>query len=140
MYQLTYSSISKEGLIVEDLENILETAKSINFQNDISGCLVYHNENFIQILEGEEENVLKIYDKIKEDGRHHSIKLLWDNQINTRSFQEWNMAFYLPSDQNGKLFVENILLLSDYSEKSTSSSLSFWAEIGKVLRGKTLNR
>ena len=40
MYQLTYSSISKEGLIVEDLENILETAKSINFQNDISGCLV----------------------------------------------------------------------------------------------------
>lgn len=140
MYQLTYSSISRQGLKLEDLENILETGKSKNFVKNISGCLVHHNGYFVQILEGAREDVLEIFENIKNDNRHHTIQLLWDNDVASRLFEDWNMAFYRPLDIEAKLFVENLLLLSDYSDKSTSSSLSFWAEIGKVLRRDSLSK
>ena len=134
MYQLTYSSIARLGLKIDDLENILKEANATNSTMKISGCLIYHNEIFVQILEGAEKDVREVFEKIKNDDRHHSIKLLWDNQTDSRTFEEWNMAFYRADEKSGKLFIENLLLLSDYSDKSTSSLLSFWAEIGKILR------
>ena len=140
MYQLTYSSISRQGLKLEDFENILETAKEKNFVKNITGCLIYHNGYFVQILEGAKEDVVEIFEEIKNDNRHHTVQLLWDNDVDNRLFEEWNMAFYRPSDIDAKLFVENLLLLSDYSDKSTSSLLSFWAEIGKVLRRDSLSK
>ena len=140
MYQLTYSSISSDGLRLEDLNNILEEAKAKNASMNISGCLIHHNETFVQILEGNKQHVLEIFEKIKNDNRHHTIKLLWDNSIDQRYFVEWNMAFYRPKDNDSQSFVENILMLSEYSDKSTSALLSFWAEIGKVLRSNLLKR
>ena len=140
MYQLTYSSISSEGLKLEDLNNILEEAKSKNTKMDISGCLIHHNEYFVQIIEGNKRDVLEIFEKIKDDSMHHSIKLLWENIIDKRYFVEWNMAYYRPKDNDAQSFVENILMLSDYSDKSTSSLLSFWAEIAKILRLQLINK
>ena len=133
MYQLNYYSKSNPTLNQNDLEKILETAVAANAEKGISGCLIYHNECFVQILEGEKRDVLEIFEKIKLDDRHHSVNLLWENYVNERFFKKWNMAFYRPKDQFASQFVDNLLLLSTFSEKSSGSLMSFWGHVGRIL-------
>ncbi|CDF79453.1 bluf domain protein [Formosa agariphila KMM 3901] len=133
MYQLNYYSKSQPGLSLEHLDNILETAVSVNAKKSISGCLIYHNNSFVQILEGEKKDVLEIFEKIKTDDRHHSIHLLWENHVDKRYFKKWDMAYYKPNDQFATQFVDNLLLLSAFSEKSSGSLMSFWGHVRRVL-------
>ena len=71
MYQLNYHSISRPGLGLEDFDNILEEAIAVNSTRNITGCLIYHNDRFVQILEGRKKDVLHVYGKIGGDKRHH---------------------------------------------------------------------
>ncbi len=134
MYQLNYRSTSSIGLGYNDLEDILNTAITVNSEKNISGCLIYHNDNFVQILEGNKKDVLQVYEKIKVDKRHHTVTLLWENEVPNRFFPEWNMAFYRPDDKNVQQFVSNLLLLSQFSDRSSGSLLSFWATVQRILR------
>ncbi|AKP50841.1 BLUF domain-containing protein [Cyclobacterium amurskyense] len=133
MYQLNYHSISKPGLNFEELDNILKKANAVNSEKNITGCLIYHNNRFVQILEGEKEDVLNVYNKIKSDKRHNTVTLLWENPVDKRYFPEWNMAYHQPNNSNIIEFVNNLLLLSDLSDRSTSTLLSFWATVRKIL-------
>lgn len=65
MYQLTYSSISTNGLNLKDLNSIPEKAKTTNFEMNISGCLIHHNQHFVQILEGNKQDVLNVFRRIQ---------------------------------------------------------------------------
>ena len=133
MYQLNYHSKSKSELTFTHLENILETAVTVNAEKDISGCLVYHNNNFVQILEGEKKDVLDVFEKIKTDKRHFDVCLLWENHVDKRYFKRWDMAFYKPDDKFASQFVENLVLLSTFSEKSSGSLMSFWGHVRRIL-------
>lgn len=134
MYQLNYRSESIPELEQKDLANILEKAKTTNSANNITGCLIYHNKSFVQILEGNKIDVLEIYEKIKTDKRHHKVTLLWENEVENRYFTEWNMAYHQPKEKNLKLYVNNLLLLSQLSNRSSASLLSFWATVRTILK------
>lgn len=137
MFQLNYHSISMPGLDLRDLEAILEKSAATNLKRNITGCLIYHNDRFVQVLEGEKKDVLYVYAKIRADDRHHTVTLLWKNQVVGRFFEEWNMAFYRPGNENEKLFVNNLILLSELSEKTSGSLLSFWSSVKRILRDDT---
>jgi hypothetical protein len=137
MYQLNYHSKCVPGLELTDLENILEEAIATNSTRNISGCLIYHNKSFVQILEGDKKDVLDVYKNIKADKRHHTVTLLWENKVDAKYFQEWNMAYHRPDNKNLKEFVDNLLLLSQLSEKSSASLLSFWGRVRKTLLDST---
>jgi|SRR5680860_607830 len=134
MYQLNYHSVSRPGLGLEDLEQILKEATTENSSRNISACLIYHNSRFVQILEGRKKDVLTVYRKIRGDKRYHSVTLLWESQVESRYFDEWNMAFFRPGDENVKQFVNNLKLLSALSERTSGALLSFWASVGNILR------
>lgn len=137
MYQLTYISTAIPNITRQHLDDILEEANIANALNNISGCLIYHDGHFVQILEGDKKDLLDIYKKIEADPRHHSVSLLWENEVETKFFAQWNMAFYRPSDANVKAFVENLLMLSEYADRSSNSQLLFWATVSKILRSDT---
>ena len=50
MYELLYNSTAAKDLKEEDISNILETSREFNLKNNLSGCLVFHNNKFIQIF------------------------------------------------------------------------------------------
>ncbi|MDN3492389.1 BLUF domain-containing protein [Winogradskyella bathintestinalis] len=133
MYQLNYHSQSTPGLTIEDLENILEEATATNKKRGISGCLIYHNNSFVQILEGEKEHVCEVFEKIKSDRRHHNITLLYENQISSRYFTGWNMAYHRPNDSYVIQFVNNLLMLSKLTDKASNSLLTFWGQVRRIL-------
>lgn len=135
MYQLNYRSQARNEFQTEDLDAILSTANSKNAALNISGCLVFHNGYFVQILEGKKEDVIELFEKIKEDDRHHNVSLLGENSIEQAYFPEWNMAYYEPNDQSVRHFVYNMISMAELSDKSTQSLQTFWAEVRKVLLG-----
>ncbi|AWG21989.1 hypothetical protein FFWV33_10915 [Flavobacterium faecale] len=133
MYQLNYCSIASSGADLKDLNEILNTAIKRNAVKNITGCLIYHNNYFVQILEGDKQAVLDLYEKIKKDKKHHSVTLLWENSVDSRHFEEWNMAFYQPEENNMKQFVANFMYLATLADRSTGTLLSFWASVRKIL-------
>ena len=98
MYELVYNSIADPQDIDEaDLMGILAASRQHNQLRGITGFLLYHRGEFVQLLEGERDTVRQIYfDYIVRDPRHTNVTLCWDCEIAQRSFRDWSMAFYRP--------------------------------------------
>jgi hypothetical protein len=76
------------------LMRLLESARAFNQANGITGILLYDNQQFGQIIEGERANIMKVWKRIQEDKRHHRIELLEIREISERSYPEWLLRFY----------------------------------------------
>ena len=62
--ELLYCSVSvAPHLTDEDLNQILDSARRRNLAEDITGMLIYHQGEFVQILEGRKKSVENIYEK-----------------------------------------------------------------------------
>ena len=91
--QLIYMSAATRPLDYEELLALLMKARLTNDSLDITGMLVYHEDSFLQILEGEETDVEDLYERIHNDPRHTHCALLHRSPISHRSFSDWNMGF-----------------------------------------------
>ena len=63
VYELTYCSLAKPSITADEILAILESAGRNNKKNKITGCLLYYNHEFLQILEGEEKMVKAVQKK-----------------------------------------------------------------------------
>ncbi|GHB83019.1 BLUF domain-containing protein [Persicitalea jodogahamensis] len=138
MYEITYCSTASPNLREEDIAAILEEARDHNMKSEISGCLLYHNREFIQILEGGKEVVQDLYSRIAQDDRHTNIVLLAEGGKADRSFYDWSMAFYELSqdDMQGigrEVFVDNFITFSKLAEKRTFPTILFWSMARQLL-------
>jgi hypothetical protein len=93
IYHLLYSSQANEGLSQTVIDEILISSRKNNSILNISGLLLARGSFFIQLLEGEKQVVLKLYDLIKSDTRHHSVKTLLNFSSESRLFGSWDMGF-----------------------------------------------
>ena len=91
--ELLYTSAATSDMTSEALIDLLETSRRNNARNQITGMLVYHERSFLQLLEGEEEAIMRLYQTILEDPRHTQSRILWKGPIAERSYGEWTMAF-----------------------------------------------
>lgn len=98
--QLVYCSQPSSGVSSSDIEEILAVARGFNERRDITGYLVFRNDVFVQVLEGEREKVSQLYHKIARDRRHQDLVLLgvWD--IESRRFSDWSMGFFALKESN----------------------------------------
>jgi hypothetical protein len=138
MYELTYCSSASPNLGMEEISDILDTAQHFNSKNDITGCLLYYNQEFIQILEGEKKTVQELYAKIALDNRHTDILLLSEGNKRERVFFDWSMAFYelSPDDAQGigeAAFVDNLITFSTLVKKPTFPTFLFWNSARQLL-------
>jgi len=93
MLSLIYVSTSVKLLKDDELLDILKKSRENNISADITGMLLYKGGNFMQVLEGPDDAVTGIYEKIKEDPRHKDISIISKEQIQSRQFPAWEMAF-----------------------------------------------
>ncbi len=93
LLSLIYVSLAERDMTKDDIEDILHTSRENNQKRGITGMLLYRNRYFIQVLEGEADEVMALYDHIEKDDRHRNVLLVGKNHINERSFGEWSMGF-----------------------------------------------
>jgi hypothetical protein len=129
MFELVYNSIANPNLIAEDITNILNTSRDFNSKNSITGCLLYHNNQFLQILEDDKKVVQDLYLSIKRDKRHSNVNLLTEGGKKERMFSGWSMAFQeFNSDTSAKnSFLSNIIVFSELADRPTQAVDLFWA-------------
>jgi hypothetical protein len=99
MHHIIYISCAVTPFTNAQLQKLLELARRRNAELAITGLLLYGNERFIQVLEGEEANVQALYELIKSDPRHQYIIAYANKPIAQRTFAEWAMAFQPISPQ-----------------------------------------
>ena len=90
--QIIYVS-EKANKSSESLTDIYDISQKNNPESEISGCLLVGNKSFLQLLEGPDSAVDKLYSKIKLDSRHKKVKKLYDQQIEEKLFSSWSMKF-----------------------------------------------
>jgi len=131
MYELIYYSNAHEGMDEATIAKILSVAREFNAQNGITGCLLFHNNQFLQLLEGDKEKVKELYVKIKDDQRHLDVMLMAEGEKNKRDFESWHMVYHeiSTSEMNlleTELFINNFSQLSRIVEKPSEAARLFW--------------
>lgn len=93
MFQLVYVSAARELFSPADLAALLAKARANNSRLGVTGMLVYHDGNFMQVLEGEREVVRSLAARIELDPRHRNFIALRQREVTEREFGEWSMGF-----------------------------------------------
>ena len=98
---------------------ILKDSLRWNFDHQITGVLYYDSGYFGQILEGPENQILKTFEKISKDPKHHVKRILEKRSIEKRSYPNWSMQFF-GADDILKMIPILHGSLSSYESQSTT--------------------
>lgn len=94
VFHLVYISEAAEDLGYSDLQEILAVSRTKNARDNITGCLIYRDGYFLQLLEGEEDAVKRLANKIRFDSRNSNLRVLITTTSTERLFGDWSMAFF----------------------------------------------
>jgi len=110
MYYIIYSSFATHTLAEEELQALLAKSHHKNQRLGITGFLYYYSNSFLQLIEGEEEAVKKLYERIEADSRHKDVLIIKQDHIDVRFYPDWTMGyrFMNPDEvQHSALYPEN---------------------------------
>jgi hypothetical protein len=105
----------------DELAALLNESRTWNNDHGITGMLLYvegrfieQNEGrFMQVLEGDEQEVKLIFEKIKTDIRHFHLIVLDIGSQTERVFNNWTMGFKTAKLENLKQLPEYFELTGD---------------------------
>ncbi len=86
LYISTAPSLSRD-----EVEAILASSARNNPARGVTGLLLYNGRNFLQLLEGEEVELVDLMVRISHDPRHAGVSILDRKNIEERSCPGWAM-------------------------------------------------
>jgi hypothetical protein len=92
LVRLLYVSRAVDKDCASAIESILESSRSHNMHNGITGVLCYGGNIFLQAIEGGRSAVNALYNHIASDKRHTDVVLLHYEEITERRFGGWTMG------------------------------------------------
>lgn len=111
MKRLTYISKFSRPLSRQEIEEIGAVSQRNNQRENITGVLLCSQGIFFQILEGEEDIIDKLYEKILRDERHNEIICLnTEYELKEKLFPDWSMQT-INLDENSDLMIKPIKAL-----------------------------
>lgn len=78
---------------IAEVDKMLATARRRNPEADVTGALLFNEDWFVQLLEGDEASVMATYNRIALDPRHEEVELLVTRTMPARLFPDWSMGF-----------------------------------------------
>lgn len=96
-----------------ELRALVERARIRNTNQNITGVLLSNGSDVMQILEGSEESVVKLFHKIRDDQRHSGVVELMRDYGPRRRFNNAGMLLFDLQVQSPKEVLQSVL---DYSQ------------------------
>lgn len=93
MICMVYISSARHAVSEREIAGIVKASQLNNLRLGITGILLYNAGSFMQLIEGENDAVEMLYDKISKDHRHGAISLLLKENITHRNFEGWQMGY-----------------------------------------------
>jgi len=91
---MIYLSTAVKPMNYDELSALLQQCRDNNHKRGITGMLLYQSGIFMQMLEGDKQVVLDLYDDIKKDDRHTGFHTVLAGDIKERNFEDWSMGFF----------------------------------------------
>jgi hypothetical protein len=91
--RLVYYSRALRDMSLQDIQNILTTARANNSDQDICGMLCYESNWFLQALEGDRDTVNELFLEIADDVRHEDVVIISYDYIDECIFPNWHMGY-----------------------------------------------
>ena len=92
LHFMIYVSEAAEAMSKAALDILLKGAQAFNRTAAITGCLIYQDGYFMQMLEGPRAAVHAVMAKVMQDSRHRNVRLVIEGQAQRRVFIDWSMA------------------------------------------------
>jgi hypothetical protein len=121
-YTVCYVSKAAPELTKADLTQLFEYSTNSNIKSGVTGILLHSLGNFFQVLEGREEYIMNLYDKIKIDKRHTDIFTVFNKKTINPTFLKYDSKFNVVKSKEDLQFIKNYL--DDNSSYSTNEKLS----------------
>lgn len=91
--RLVYYSRALRDMSLQDIQDILTTARANNADQNICGMLCYESNWFLQALEGDRETVNELFLEIADDARHDDVVIISYEYIDRCVFPSWHMGY-----------------------------------------------
>jgi hypothetical protein len=88
---VTYTSLARLDLTDGDLSDIHQTARHLNALDGVTGLLLFDGRRFMQIIEGAEEAIDALVERLRRDPRHSAFEIRDERAVAGRSFPDWSM-------------------------------------------------
>lgn len=93
LYRMIYLSTAERDPGNEELRNLYDLARRNNERDGITGLTAYHDYSYIQVLEGPRVKVQACFDRIKDNAMHHNFFVVSAEDVESRIFDSYSMAF-----------------------------------------------
>lgn len=90
---LTYTSWARPSISDRDIDAILGSAHTNNPLEGLTGVLIFNGGAFMQVLEGSEQAVDDMAERLRADKRHSNFFIREERLIAERAFPDWSMAY-----------------------------------------------
>jgi hypothetical protein len=101
MFHIVFSSTASHHLTKAELKCLLEETRENNARLGVTGMLLYRDGAFLQVLEGDEDVVMKLVSAMGNEGpSHKNFRILLSETSEQRLFPNWSMAFRDPTDNS----------------------------------------
>ena len=96
-HAICYLSNSNLNFTKEEVEELLITTQKKYEDRKIKGLFLYSERNVFQIIEGEKEEVFKLWEEKKNDKRHKNIIKIFEEELTTSPFDSY-LCEYISDD------------------------------------------
>lgn len=93
MLSVVYVSVADPMISEDDVVLIVDTARHNNARSALTGALIYNGNNFLQLLEGPDDEVEACLAAIRKDVRHSGMVEIRRRAIEVRDFAAWTMLY-----------------------------------------------
>ncbi|WP_145478031.1 BLUF domain-containing protein [Stenotrophomonas rhizophila] len=92
LHAFAYVSEAVEGIDGSDIDRVLAAASSFNKVTGVTGVLMFDGQRFLQYLEGPDDGVASVEQRVLNARSHVRIRELARGEVATRHFPRWTMA------------------------------------------------
>jgi hypothetical protein len=93
VFYLIYVSNASRALDEIHLQDVLTVSREANAKAEVTGLLLYKDGCFMQMLEGDENVVKEVFERIMRDPRHYNVVTLQEGVNEARVFPDWSMGY-----------------------------------------------
>jgi len=123
-YAISYVSTAERSLSETEIRQILNDSEINNNKQNITGLLLYSEGNFFQIIEGDQKQIVQLYETIEDDSRHFNVIKLFGKEINKESFDGYKSDFISEDARYSSARLQNYEHYLEVLDKPTKNAVA----------------
>ncbi len=131
-FSISYVSTSNRDLNHDEVTELLDLTEIRNNNKGVNGLLIYSEGNFFEVIEGEKNMIMDLFEDIKEDPRHRNIMMIFKKEIDKPLFDDKEADFISVNTKHHQINMENFLYyIKDLDESAQKSVKNILRAIGE---------